>query len=137
MRDHWSIEGSSDIPAVVETAKAPAPLGPYSQGIVHGGVLYCAGQIGIDPATGKLAVGGVEAQARQCLDNLGAVCEAAGTSLVRALRIGLYVTDLGQMPAVNAAYAEAIGELPPARTGMAVAGLPKGAAIEVDAIVAL
>jgi 2-iminobutanoate/2-iminopropanoate deaminase len=123
--------------APVRTDRAPAPAGPYSQGVVNGSLLFCAGQIPLDPETGELIEGGVAEQARQCLSNLEAVCEAAGTSLERAVRTTVFTTELEQMPAVNEVYASFFSSPPPARVGVGVSALPGGAAVEIDAIVAL
>ena len=123
--------------APVQTDQAPAPVGPYSQGVVEGSLLFCAGQIPLDPKTGELIDGGVAEQARQCLSNLDAVCEAAGTSLDNAVRTTVFTTEFEQMPAVNEVYASFFSSPPPARVGIGVSALPGGAAVEIDAIVAL
>lgn len=124
----------------IATDAAPAAIGPYTQAIVHGGVLYCSGQIALDPQSGELVKSDVEGQTRRCLENLEAVCRAAGTTLARALRITIYATDLARFAAINSAYegffAE-IGGQPPARVTVGVAELPRGAEVEIDAIVAL
>ncbi len=126
---------------------APPAIGPYSHAVSAGGLLFCSGQIPLDPATGELVPGGAAEQARQCLANLTAVCAAAGTSLSRAVRLTVYVTDLAEFAAVNEVYAEFFaggegdagdeGDGPPARVTVGVAALPKGAQVEIDAIVAL
>jgi 2-iminobutanoate/2-iminopropanoate deaminase len=117
---------------------APPAIGPYSHAVSAGGLLFCSGQIPLDPETGVLVEGGVAEQARQCLANLTAVCEAAGTSLSRAVRMSVYVTDLGQFAVVNEVYGSFFtGEDPPARVTVQVAGLPLGAQVEIDAVVAL
>jgi 2-iminobutanoate/2-iminopropanoate deaminase len=121
----------------VETDGAPAPVGPYSQGVMQGSLLFCAGQIPLDPETGELVEGGVADQAERCLANLEAVCEAAGTSLAHAVRTTVFTTELGQMPAVNEVYAKFFPSPPPARVGVEVAALPGGAAVEIEAIVSL
>jgi 2-iminobutanoate/2-iminopropanoate deaminase len=121
----------------VFAAGAPAAIGPYSHAVRWGETLYCSGQIPLDPATGELVGGGAAAQARRCLDNLAAVCEAAGTSLSRALRVTIYMTDLDEFAAVNEAYASFFPADPPARVTVGVAQLPKGAYVEVEAVVAL
>jgi len=121
----------------VETERAPAPVGPYSQGIVAGSLLFCAGQIPLDPDTGELVAGGVAEQAQRCLSNLEAVCEAAGTALAEAVRTTVFLTELGEMPAVNEVYAKFFSAPPPARVGVGVSALPGGAAVEIDAIVSL
>jgi 2-iminobutanoate/2-iminopropanoate deaminase len=120
---------------VVQTAGAPEAIGPYSQAIRHGDLLICSGQIPLDPASGETVGATPAEQATQCLTNLRAVCEAAGTSLDRALRLTVFTTDLGEFPAINEAYAEFFGEDPPARAAVEVSALPKGAMVEIDAIV--
>lgn len=121
----------------VQSSAAPAAIGPYSQAIRHGELLWCSGQIPLDPATGELITGDAAAQAERCLLNLGAVAEAAGTSLHRALRCTIYLTDLGDFAAVNAVYERHVGSPAPARVTVQVAALPKGAAVEIDAVIAL
>jgi reactive intermediate/imine deaminase len=119
----------------VETADAPAPVGPYSQGVVAAGVLYCSGQVPIDPATGELVAGGAAAQARRCLESLDAVCREADATLADAARLTIYLTDLGDFADVNEAYAGFFSEPHPARSAIAVSALPKGALVKIDAIV--
>ncbi|HEX6619077.1 MAG TPA: Rid family detoxifying hydrolase [Solirubrobacteraceae bacterium] len=116
---------------------APDAVGPYSHAVRSGGVLYCSGQVPLDPATGKLVEGSVGDQTRRCLENLSAVCAAAGAELTDAVRLGIYVTDMGTFSEVNEAYGSFFGEGPPARSTIGVAALPLGAAVEIDAIVAL
>jgi 2-iminobutanoate/2-iminopropanoate deaminase len=116
---------------------APAALGPYSHAIRAGGFLFCSGQLGLDPATGELVDGGVAAQARRALENLVAVCEAAGTTLADAVRVTVYLADMADFATVNEIYAEFFPADPPARTAFQVAALPKDGAVELDAIVAL
>jgi 2-iminobutanoate/2-iminopropanoate deaminase len=122
---------------IVNAEAAPAALGPYSHAVRAGGLLFCSGQIPLDPSSGELVGGSVAAQARRCLDNLAAVCEAAGTSLSRAARITIYMTDLAAFGEVNEVCAEVFTSDPPARATVGVAALPRGAAVEIDAIVAL
>lgn len=121
----------------VTATGAPAAIGPYSQAIAHGGLLFCSGQLPLDPDTGELLAGDPAEQARRCLENLSAVCQAAGTSLQRALRLTIYMTDLAAFAAVNDLYATFFGAEPPARVTVGVAQLPRGAQVEIDAIVAL
>lgn len=121
----------------VEAIGAPEAAGPYSHAVAHDGVLYCSGQVPIDPDSGKLIEDGPGAQASRCLANLEVVCAAAGTSLARALMVSVFVTDLGAGAEVNAAYAEHFASDPPARAMVEVAGLPLGAGVEIAAIVAL
>lgn len=119
-------------------AAAPPAVGPYSHAVRAGGLLFCSGQIPLDPKTGELVGGSAAEQARRCLENLQAVCEAAGASLSEAVRLTVYMTDLGHFAEVNETYASFFaGEEPPARVTVGVARLPKGAQVEIDAIVAL
>ena len=122
----------------VSTDSAPAAIGPYSQGMRAGDLLFCSGQIPLDPASGELVKEDIEGQARRCLQNLEAICEAAGASLANAVRCTVYLGDMNDFARVNEAYAEFFGEEDaPARVTVAAAGLPKGAGLEIDAIVAL
>lgn len=119
----------------VRTDAAPAPVGPYSQAVLHAGVLYCSGQIPLDPATGEMIAGDIEAQTRQVFANLRAVLEAAGSSLQRVIRASVYLTDLSLFPRVNAVYAEHFdGDPRPARSTIQAAALPLGAQVEIDVI---
>jgi 2-iminobutanoate/2-iminopropanoate deaminase len=121
----------------VSTAGAPAAIGPYSQAVAVDGLVFCSGQIGLDPDTQALVEGGVEAEAHRALENLQAVLEAAGSSLSRALRLTVYLVDMGDFAKVNAVYAEFFRDgAPPARAAVEVAGLPKGALVEIDCIAA-
>jgi 2-iminobutanoate/2-iminopropanoate deaminase len=120
---------------LVRSDRAPDPVGPYSQAVVHGRWLFASGQIPIDPATGKLVSGGAEAQTEQVIKNLASVLEAGGSSLRRVVRSTVYLTDLSLFPEVNAVYAKYFcGEPPPARATIGVASLPLGATVEIDAI---
>jgi 2-iminobutanoate/2-iminopropanoate deaminase len=121
----------------VTALNAPAAVGPYAQAIRAGGLLFCSGQIPLDPASGELVEGGVTEQARRCLENLGAVCAAAGTALSEAVRVTIYMTDLDAFDEVNDAYATFFDGDPPARVTVGVAALPRGSAVEIEAIVAL
>jgi 2-iminobutanoate/2-iminopropanoate deaminase len=121
----------------VSTDSAPAAIGPYSQGMRVGDLLFCSGQIPLEPTTGELVKEDVEGQARRCLQNLEAICAAAGGSLSNAVRCTVYLGDMNDFARVNEVYAEFFGEDPPARVAIAAAGLPKGADVEIDAIVAL
>jgi 2-iminobutanoate/2-iminopropanoate deaminase len=121
----------------IRAAGAPEAIGPYSHAVRSGELLFCSGQIPLDPASGDLVGGGAAEQARRCLQNLQAVCEAAGTSLERALRLTVYMTDLGEFAAVNEVYGSFFGAEPPARVAIGVVALPKGAQVEIDAIVGL
>jgi 2-iminobutanoate/2-iminopropanoate deaminase len=122
---------------VLNAPGAPAAIGPYSHAVRHGELLFCSGQIPLDPATGELVGGGPAEQAERCLRNLQAVCEAAGTTLARALRVTVYMTDLGAFAEVNERYGKFFPSEPPARVAIGVASLPRGAQVEIDAIVAL
>jgi 2-iminobutanoate/2-iminopropanoate deaminase len=116
---------------------APAAIGPYSHAVRAGSLLFCSGQIPLDPQSGEL-VGDTPAEhARQCLANLQAVVAAAGATLADAVRCTVYMTDLGAFAAVNEVYGEFFEADPPARVAVGVAALPKGAQVEIDAIVAL
>jgi 2-iminobutanoate/2-iminopropanoate deaminase len=122
---------------VVNAAGAPAAIGPYSHGVIAGGLLYCSGQTPLDPTTGELVGETAGDQARRCLENLATVCTAAGTALERAVRMTIYMTDLAGFAEVNAVYGEFFTAQPPARVTIGVAALPKGASVEIDAIVAV
>ncbi|MBB3277941.1 MULTISPECIES: RidA family protein [Pseudoxanthomonas] len=119
---------------IIHTEQAPAAIGPYSQAVRAGNTVYFSGQIPLDPATGNLVEGDIEAQARRAFDNLKAVAEAAGGSLGDVVRLGLYLTDLGEFAKVNAVMQDYFQAPFPARSTIEVAGLPKGAAFEVDAV---
>jgi 2-iminobutanoate/2-iminopropanoate deaminase len=124
--------------SAVSTDSAPAAIGPYSQGIRLGELLFCSGQVALEPSTGELVKEDVEGQTRRCLQNLSAVCEAAGGSLSNAVRCTIYLTDMNDYTRVNEAYGEFFdGGEPPARVAVAVTALPKGADVEIDAVVAL
>jgi 2-iminobutanoate/2-iminopropanoate deaminase len=118
----------------VETGGAPAAIGPYAQAVVCDGWVYCSGQIGLDPATGDLVDGGVEAQTRRVLANLAAVLAAAGVGVGDIVRATLYLTDMDDFATVNEVYADWLGDARPARATVEVSGLPRGASIEIDAI---
>ena len=121
----------------IHTDQAPAAIGPYSQAVRAGNTVYLSGQIPLDPATGELVAGDIQAQARRAFDNLRAVCEAVGGSLEQVARLGLYVTDLADFAAVNAVMAEYFDAPYPARSTIQVSALPKAAAFEVDAVLVL
>ena len=122
---------------IIHTELAPAAIGPYSQAVRSGNTVYLSGQIPLDPATGAIVEGGISAQVRRALDNLQAVCAAAGGGLDQVVRLGLYLTDLGDFATVNAVMAEYFQAPYPARSTIEVAGLPRGAAFEVDAVMVL
>ena|SRR5687768_9348474 len=122
----------------VDAPGAPAAVGAYSHAVKAGELLFCSGQVALEPSSGELVGDTPAEQVRRCLENLQAVCEAAGTSLDRAVRCGVFLTDLeGAWAEVNEAYAAFFPGDPPARAAIGVAALPKGAQVEVDAIVAL
>lgn len=121
----------------VEAPGAPAAIGPYSHAVRVDGLLFCSGQIPLDPATGELVGATPGEQARRCLENLDAVCMAAGATLQRAARLTVFMTDLAAFAEVNEVYASFFADDPPARVTVGVAALPKGAQVEIDAVVAL
>jgi 2-iminobutanoate/2-iminopropanoate deaminase len=127
----------SEARATVTASDAPAAIGPYSHAVRAGGLLFCSGQIPLDPETGELAGATVAEQAERCLRNLEAVCAAAGASLAAAVRVTIYMTDLGHFGEVNEVCAAFFPEDPPARATVGVAALPRGAQVEIDAVVAL
>ena len=120
----------------VSTEHAPAAIGPYSQAVRSGRLVFLSGQIPLDPATGQLVEGDIATQSRRVFDNLRAVCEAAGGGLDRVVRVGIYVVDLADFAAVNGVMAEYFDAPYPARSTIEVSGLPRGARVEVDAILA-
>lgn len=119
---------------VIQTDKAPKAIGPYSQAIRTDAMVYTAGQIGLDPVTGELVAGSVEEQTRQALTNLLNVLEAAGSSMERVVKTTVFLKDMNDFSKMNAIYAEFFGENPPARSTIAVAGLPKGGLVEIEAV---
>lgn len=122
-------------PRQVRTAGAPAPVGPYSQAVLSGDLVFASGQIPLDPASGELVAGEIEAQTERVLANLEAVLQAGGASLASVLKTTVYLTDLSLFPRMNAVYARAFAsEPPPARATVEVAALPLGAAVEIDAV---
>jgi 2-iminobutanoate/2-iminopropanoate deaminase len=123
--------------AIVRTGEAPEAVGPYSQAVRAGDYLFCSGQIPLDPSTGELVKEATAGQALRCLENLEAVCRAAGASLANAVRCTVYLTDMGDFARVNDVYADFFPEDPPARVAIQAAALPRGADVEIDAIVAL
>lgn len=119
----------------IQTDRAPAALGPYSQGIRGGDYVFCAGQVGLDPATGRLVPGGVEDQTRRALQNLSAVLEAAGTDLAHVVKTTVFLADMADFNGMNGAYAAFFTATPPARSTVAVKGLPLlGALVEIEAV---
>lgn len=118
----------------VSTSGAPSAIGPYSQGIAAGGLVFCSGQVGLDPTTGELVAGGLEAQAERALRNLAAVLDAAGCSWDDVVKTTVFLADIADFATVNAIYGRFMPDPPPARSTFGVAALPKGARIEVEAI---
>lgn len=119
---------------VVATGSAPAAVGPYSQAIVSNGLVFCSGQIPLDPATGELVGGSIADQTRRCMENLAAVLDAAGSSPDRIVKVNAFLTDMADYPEFNEAYGEFFGDEPPARAAVAVAALPKAAEIEIECV---
>ena len=119
---------------IIATDKAPGAVGPYSQGIAVDGLIFTAGQIPIDPATGKVEAETIEEQTRQSLMNIRAVLHAAGSGLDRVVKMTVFMTDLGKFQAMNAVYAEFFPADPPARSAVQVAALPLGVQIEMEAV---
>ncbi len=122
---------------IIRTDKAPKAIGPYSQAVRAGDTVYLSGQIPLDPATGELVAGDITVQTQRVFENLRAVCEAAGGSLSKLVRVGIYLTDLGNFAAVNAVMAEFCKAPYPARSTVEVSGLPRGAEVEIDAVLVL
>ncbi len=122
---------------IVDAPGAPQAIGPYSHAVRAGGLLFCSGQIPLDPESGEIVGDSAAEQARRCLENLGAVCEAAGATLARAVRMTVYMTDLSAFAEVNEVYGSFFEQDPPARVAIGVAALPRGAQVEIDAVVAL
>ena len=123
--------------SIISTALAPAAIGPYSQAVRVGNIVYFSGQIPLDPATAALVEGDITVQTRRVFDNLAAVAHAAGGTLAQLVRVGIYVTDLANFAAVNAVMAEYFQPPYPARSTIEVSGLPKAAQVEVDAVMVL
>ena len=121
----------------IASDRAPAAIGPYSQAIRAGNTVYLSGQIPLDPATGELVAGDIEAQAVRVFENLKAVAQAAGGSLRQAVKITIYLTDLGHFATVNTIMARYFEQPYPARATLGVAALPRGSAIEADAVLVL
>ena len=125
---------------VVSTDKAPAAIGPYSQAVIAGGLLFASGQIPLDPATQQVVAGGMEEQTRRVLENLKAIAETAGATLGDAVKATVFLSDFNDFAVMNALYAEyfaAEGMTPPARTTVEVSRLPKDVRIEIDLVVSL
>ena len=118
----------------VSTKNAPAAIGPYSQGIKAGGFVYVSGQIPMSPETQEMVTGDIKAQAEQVMENVGAILEAAGSSYDKVVKTTIFLTDMGDFAAVNEVYGKYFSENPPARATIAVAQLPRSAAVEVEAV---
>jgi 2-iminobutanoate/2-iminopropanoate deaminase len=120
----------------VRTDKAPAPFqgAPYSQGIVHGDLVFVSGQLGIDPESGEVVDGGIATQTEQVMQNLGAILEAAGSSLANVVKASIFLADLGDFAAMNEVYARYVGEPYPARATVQIGGLPSGALVEIEVV---
>jgi 2-iminobutanoate/2-iminopropanoate deaminase len=121
----------------LDAPHAPAAVGPYVHGVRAAGLLFCSGQIPLDPRTGDLVGSSAAEQAGRCLENLAAVCEAAGATLGDAVRLTVYMTDMRAFAEVNEVYGSFFESDPPARVAIGVAALPRGAMVEIDAVVAL
>ena len=121
----------------ISTDKAPAAIGPYSQGIIANGFLYTAGQIPLDPAAGKIVDGGIVEQTERVMENLQEVLRAAGASWADVVKTTVYLQDLAHFPTVNEIYGRWLGDARPARSTVQVRGLPRGALVEIDAIAAV
>ena len=118
---------------IVATSNAPAAVGPYSQGVKAGNLIFTAGQVGLDPATGRLVEGGIEAETRQTLENISAILEAAGSSLSQVVKTTVYLQNIPDFPAMNEVYGEFFADDPPARATAGAAALPLGALVEIAA----
>ncbi len=119
---------------VIRSDRAPLPIGPYSQAIRAGGLLFCAGQLALDPATGQFLPGDIKAQTKRVLQNLAAVLDAAGSSTDRVVKTTVFLKDMNDFGAMNEEYASVFRELPPARTTVQAARLPRDALIEIECI---
>jgi 2-iminobutanoate/2-iminopropanoate deaminase len=119
---------------VILTTKAPAPIGPYSQAVMAGNTLYCSGQIPIDPATGQVFTGDIKGQAELVMKNIDAVLKEAGVGFQNIVKTTIYLTSMNDFAAVNEVYGRYFTELPPARSTIAVAALPKGVNVEIEVL---
>ncbi|HEY0605129.1 MAG TPA: RidA family protein [Herpetosiphonaceae bacterium] len=120
--------------SVISTEHAPGAIGPYSQAIVAGDLVFCSGQLPMDPSTGQLVTGSIEEQTRRVLDNLSGLLEAAGSSRKHVVKTTIFLADMNDFAAVNATYAEYFDQEPPARSTVEVARLPRDARVEIEAI---
>jgi 2-iminobutanoate/2-iminopropanoate deaminase len=121
----------------INAPDAPAAIGPYAHAVRAGDILFCSGQIPLDPKTGELVAGTVAEQTGRCLENLAAVCHAAGATLGDAIRLTVYTTDMASFSAINEVYESFFETDPPARVAIGVAALPRDAKVEIDAVVAI
>jgi len=121
---------------IIHTSKAPKAIGPYSQAVVYKDVVYCSGQIGLNPKTMEIVEGGIEKQTRQVMENLSRVLEAANTSFTHVLKCSIYLQDMNDFPVVNKIYGEYLDEFPPARETVAVKELPKSVLVEISCLAA-
>jgi 2-iminobutanoate/2-iminopropanoate deaminase len=119
---------------ITHTEQAPAAIGPYSQAVIAGNLLFTAGQIALDPATGQIVPGDVTVQTERVMRNLAAVLESAGTGWPDVVKTTVYLMDMADFPRVNEVYGRMIGEARPARSTVQVAGLPRGVLVEIDAV---
>jgi 2-iminobutanoate/2-iminopropanoate deaminase len=124
-------------PKSIHTDKAPAAIGPYSQGMIANGLLFTAGQIALDPATTQVIAGDVVAQTEQVFRNLGAILDTAGATWADVAKATVFLMDMADFPRVNEVYARVMGDARPARTTVQVSGLPRGVLVEIDLVVAL
>jgi len=122
---------------IISAKNAPTAIGPYSQAVAAGDLIFISGQIPLDPATGRMVEGGIEAQTERVMANLGAVLEAAGLGFENVVKTTIYLADMADFPALNEVYGRSFPKNPPARATVQVAALPKGARIEIDAVAAL
>jgi 2-iminobutanoate/2-iminopropanoate deaminase len=127
----------TSVRTAINAPDAPAAVGPYAHAVRAGDLLFCSGQIPLDPRTGELVDGDVADQAGRCLENLAAVCQAAGTTLGDAVRLTIYTTDMSAFSRINEVYESFFESDPPARVAVGVAALPRGAKVEIDAVVAV
>jgi 2-iminobutanoate/2-iminopropanoate deaminase len=119
---------------IVHTDRAPAAIGPYSQGVIANGLLFTAGQIALDPASGQVVAGGIAEQTERVMTNLNAVLESAGTSWANVVKTTVFLQDMRDFPTVNEVYARMVGDARPARSTVSVAGLPRGVLVEIEAV---
>lgn len=119
---------------VIETKQAPAPVGPYSQAVEANGFLFCSGQIAIDPATNQVLQGGIPEQTELVMKNISAVLSEAGMNFSHVIKTTIFLTNMSDFPVVNEIYAKAFKAAPPARSTVAVSGLPKGVQVEIEVI---